>query len=134
MRLELSRRTDLAIRALRALGDGGRLSTRELAAAMETSPQYAAHVMAALVAAGWVTSSRGPGGGYDLSGGARDASVLAVIETMEEPLDPDRCVLRPQPCRSGERCALHDAWSEARTALLERLRRRRVLEDREAPT
>lgn len=117
---------------MRALARAGRLSANELAETIGASRQYASHVMASLVAAGWVTSTRGPGGGYELNGDASVVSVLEVINAMERPLDVEACVLRPQPCLSDDRCALHDAWSQARTALLNELSGRRVLDHMEA--
>jgi DNA-binding IscR family transcriptional regulator len=50
-----------------------------------------------------------------------DVSVLDVVEAVEGPTDVTRCVLEDRPCAGGERCALHDAWSQARAHLLTEL-------------
>lgn len=127
MRLELTRKTDLALRALRALdADPGRLTGRALAGAVGTTAPFMAHVMAPMVRAGLVSSRPGPNGGYTLGPAAREASVLQVIELVEGPMDPNRCVLAGGPC-GVDLCSVHDAWQEARTALQAALARARAL-------
>ncbi|HEX5630433.1 MAG TPA: Rrf2 family transcriptional regulator, partial [Acidimicrobiia bacterium] len=65
-------------------------------------------------------SGPGPRGGYTLATDLTGRTLLEVIELIEGPTDDGRCVLGG-PCRSEVRCAAHDAWSEARRALLDRL-------------
>jgi Rrf2 family protein len=122
MRLELSRRTDLAIRALRRLASAGaRVKRTVLAADTGTTPDFLARVMAPLVHRGWVASEPGRNGGYVLTTDLDTVTVLQVIEVMEGAPAEGRCVLRGGPCPAAAPCALHDAWVAARTALLERL-------------
>ena len=123
MRLELSKRTDLAIRALRVLcetGCGTRVAGADVANALETSLHYLPQVMTPLVRHGWVESVSGPSGGYGLTEPAMNISLLDVIEAVEGPVD-GRCVLRGAPCPVEEPCALHDPWIRARDALLSEL-------------
>lgn len=122
MRLELAKRTDLALRGLQALqADGERLSGTDLAEALETTHQYLPQIMSPLVQQGWVTSIRGPGGGYRLIVSLGDITVLELIETMEGTTDTATCVLSGETCDASDPCALHDAWSQARDALLDKL-------------
>ncbi len=119
MRLELQRRTDLGLRALRHLaGNEGNLKAQDLGEAIGTSAAFVARVMAPLVQAGWVVSEPGRRGGYRLVAPAAGISVLQLIETMEGPIDNGRCVLRHGPCPGEEVCALHQTWIEARDALV----------------
>jgi Rrf2 family protein len=123
MRLELTRKTDLALRALRALAAASeRLPGRALAAEVGTTSPFIAQVMGPMVRAGLVTSRPGPSGGYGLAPAAAAASVLDVIEAVEGRIDPGRCVLVGGPCGIVP-CSVHDAWQEARSALEESLRR-----------
>lgn len=122
MRLELAKRTDLALRGLQALhADGERLSGTDLAEALETTHQYLPQIMSPLVQQGWVASIRGPGGGYRLIVSLGDITVLELIETMEGTTDTATCVLSGETCDASDPCALHDAWSQARDALLDEL-------------
>lgn len=121
MRLELTSRTDLALRALRHLRSiTGRESRVDLAAELRTTPDFLARVMGPLVSQGWIDSRPGRSGGYMLVPQAEEVSVLDVIRVIEGvPLDD--CVLRSGPCELDEKCALHDAWTRARNALLAEL-------------
>ncbi|HSJ46648.1 MAG TPA: Rrf2 family transcriptional regulator [Euzebyales bacterium] len=122
MRLELTRRTDLALQALRALVREDALQKGgDLADAVGTSAAFLAQVLAPLARAGWVRSVPGPRGGYEATEAARDVSVLQLIEATEGPVRADQCVLRDQPCPAVVPCALHDAWMPARDALVARL-------------
>lgn len=132
MRLELSRRSDLALRALRHLSaTRQRVKRPELAEAVGSTPDFLARVMGPLVAAGWVISEPGRSGGYQISASAYRASVLDLIERTEGAPDDGTCVLRGGPCEATARCALHDPWIRARAALMSELARTPVIELRE---
>ncbi len=119
MRLEVTRRTDLATRALLALAQSGeRRKASELADLLDTSPGFLSHAMTPLVAQGWVRSDPGRSGGYTAVVALEDLSVLDVIEAIEGKTDVTHCVLEERSCATGGRCALHDAWSQARAHLL----------------
>ncbi len=122
VRLELTRKTDLALRALQTLPSAGALRKgSELADELGTSAGFLVQVLAPLTSAGWVRSVPGPRGGYQATEAAPDASLLQLIEAVEGPVESDRCVLREQPCPALVSCALHDAWMPARDALVARL-------------
>lgn len=130
MRLELTTRTNLAIGAIRHLAARDRRIARaELAEALDTTPDFLARIMSPLVHSEWVASGTGPGGGYELTGLGRTVSVLDVIDAVEGVPEDDACVLRSGPCRRDDRCALHDAWTRARTALMAELRQSPVLQN-----
>ena len=122
MRLEVTRKSDLAVRILRVLGErGGRLKGTDLAAAVDSTPGYVPQVVTPLVRAGWVRSDPGPTGGYVLVVDLCDVSVLDVIEAVEGATDSGRCVLVDRPCDETGPCALHTAWTRARAHLLHEL-------------
>lgn len=121
MRLELTRKTDLALRVLRALSGQGRVSRKDLADQAGTSPQFLAQVMGPLVKHGLVESKPGTAGGYALRVDPCTISVLGLIELMEGPVINGRCVLQGGLCPADGNCSLHDAWSRAREALMEEL-------------
>ncbi|MEN8233662.1 MAG: Rrf2 family transcriptional regulator [Actinomycetota bacterium] len=122
MRLELNKRTDLALRAMQTLcSSPDRLPGTELAETLDTTHQYLPQIMAPLVRNRWVTSTPGPRGGYELTAQLDTISVLELIEAMEGPTDIETCVLSGETCGSENPCALHGAWSQARDALLHEL-------------
>ncbi len=124
MRLEITRRTDLATRALLELDRlGRRAKSAELAERVGTTPGFLSQALTPAVAEGWVRSDPGPTGGYSLLADLDDVSVLAVIEAIEGPTDAGRCVLEARACGEGGPCALHQPWSTARSVLTEQLSR-----------
>ena len=114
----MTRRTDLALRALRTLESGpGHLRARELALDVGTSAEFLTQVMQPLTQIGWVTSLSGPTGGYSLAVSLQDKSMLELIELMEGETNTGRCVLRSGECTARQTCALHEPWTAARKAL-----------------
>lgn len=122
MKLEITRKADLATRALLVLAEVGRRSkSSELASSIGTTPGYLAQVMAPLVMRGWVQSEPGPAGGYMTVVDLGEINVLEVIEAVEGSTDTGRCVLQQRTCLSAGPCALHQPWSRARNQLLDEL-------------
>jgi Rrf2 family protein len=119
VRLEITRRADLAVRAMGVLGaTPDRLKAPALAEALGTTVGFVSQVMAPLVKAGWVRSDPGPTGGYALRAPLAGVSVLDVIEATDGPTDTGRCVVADRPCNAVEPCALHEGWTLARAELL----------------
>jgi Rrf2 family protein len=124
MRLEVSRRADLACRALLVLAkQRERLKAGDLASRIGTTSGFLSQVLTPLVACGWVTSEPGPRGGYRSTPAAGGVSLLDVIEAIEGPTDTEQCVLEDRPCLGAAACPLHRPWDRARGALLDELRR-----------
>ncbi len=122
MRLEVTRKSDLAVRALRSLaGASGRVKGPVLAEAVGSTSGFVSQVLNPLVRQGWVHSDPGPSGGYSLAVDLGSVSVLAVIEAIEGPTESGRCVLADRPCNEAGMCALHVPWLRARDQLLREL-------------
>jgi len=122
VRLEVTRKSDLAVRSLRALGAANTLvKGPALAELVGTSAGFVAQALTPLVRAGWVHSEPGPTGGYSLATDLGDISVLAVIEAVEGPTDGGQCVLADHACDQAGTCALHVPWQTARAELLRQL-------------
>lgn len=122
MSIGLGRRADYALRAVVALCHSGRrLKAREIAAATAVPPSFLSQVLADLVRAGVITSEAGPRGGYAPSRAPAAISLLEVIEAAGGPLRSWLCPLRGIRCASAGVCAIHEAWSGAQDALIDRL-------------
>lgn len=123
MRLEITRRAELAVRAMAVLGRAEqRVKAPELAAELGTTIGFVPQVMGPLVKAGWVRSDPGPRGGYVARVGLAELHVLQVIEAVDGVTDAGRCVVAERPCRAEVPCVLHAAWGKARAELTAVLR------------
>src|SRR5512141_1413801 len=123
MRLDLTKRSDYAIRAMLALtmAPDGLLSSRKIAEEMKIPPRFLPQIMGDLTRAGLVEAHPGRAGGYKLSKDAGKVTLLTVIEAIEG--DPHRqiCVRRGTPCGKDGECGVHDVFYAAEGALLEKL-------------
>lgn len=118
MRLEITQRAELAVRALVALeGAPSRLKSSDLADLLGTTAGFIPQVMGPMVRAAWVGSVPGPTGGYELSRSLDTLSVLDVVEMIDGPTDTGRCVVAERMCDADEPCVLHVAWACARGEL-----------------
>ncbi len=134
MRLTVSKRSDLAIRAVRYLDTHeGRVSGSEIAEAVGTSVPFLSQVLTPLVAEHWIDSRTGPTGGYALMDAGRAMSLLELVEAIEGPVIDGHCVLEDSACDGTDPCALHTMWSGARSALMSSLAGVRVLDDAHLP-
>jgi Rrf2 family iron-sulfur cluster assembly transcriptional regulator len=124
MRLDLTKRSDYAIRAMLALtmADNGLLSSRKIAEEMKIPPRFLPQIMGDLTRAGLVVAHPGRAGGYELAEDPATVSILAVIEAVEG--DPHRqiCVMRGTACGKDGECGVHDVFFAAEGAILEKLR------------
>ncbi len=118
MRLEITQRADLAVRALGVLHRSStRLRSADLAALLGTTAGFVPQVMGPLVRSGWVHSVPGPTGGYEALVDIDGLNVLAVVESVDGPTDSGRCVVADRACDASDPCALHVAWGRARREL-----------------
>jgi Rrf2 family iron-sulfur cluster assembly transcriptional regulator len=118
VRLEITQRADLAVRALALLDcSSDRLKSADLAAKLGTTAGFIPQVMGPLVRAGWIRSAPGPNGGYEPLVALGALTVLEVIEQIDGPTDTGRCVVAERVCDADEPCALHFAWARARSEL-----------------
>ncbi|HZJ51720.1 MAG TPA: Rrf2 family transcriptional regulator, partial [Actinomycetota bacterium] len=124
MRITLGSKGDYAVRAVldlaRAHG-GPRRKAREISDKMDIPPKYLPQVLADLIKAGLVESLAGPGGGYSLSRGPADISLLEIVEAAEGPVRNRKCLMRGGPCHWDDACSLHAAWTNAQEKMVAEL-------------
>jgi Rrf2 family protein len=99
----------------------GWLSVPSVSAAMSIPERFLPRVMADLVKAGLVVGHRGRTGGYRLARPAATISLLDIVGAAEPDHQDPTCILRGGPCGLDGRCAVHDAFSGARNAMLQQL-------------
>jgi Rrf2 family protein len=123
MRLDLTKRSDYAIRAMLALAmiRGRLLSSRRIAEQMHIPPRFLPQIMGDLTRAGLVIAHPGRAGGYQLADDSHATTLLRVIEAVEG--DPHRriCVMRGTPCGADGECGVHTIFFSAEEALLDEL-------------
>jgi len=97
MRLQLTKRTDYAIRACLYLASGdhpGPASSRRIAQHMEIPERFLSQVLGDLTQAGIVEAQIGRSGGYRLRRSPNRLSILELIETVEGAHGGEEALLR----------------------------------------
>jgi Rrf2 family protein len=105
--LRISEAASLGIHAILLISshDGRRLSTGELAGRLKASSHHLAKVMQRLVKAGFLRSTRGPGGGFELAVSADRVTLLALYRAVEGEFPSQACLFGIPVCE-GKGCPL----------------------------
>jgi Rrf2 family protein len=123
MRLQLTRRSDYAIRASIALAleapARSFLPAPRIAERMRIPHSFIPQVLGDLTRAGIVETAAGKNGGYRLLRPARLLPILDVIEAVEGPSRSIRCSIGDHACDGNEPCALHATWAAAQSAFID---------------
>ena len=103
------RNTDYALRAMVHLArnyDQGHVSSRIVSKQENIPYQLACKLMQKLSNAGLVTSCMGPKGGFGLSREPSKINLLEIIETIQNPISLNRCMLSKDICPQQKHCAV----------------------------
>lgn len=113
--MEISRRTDYALRILLDLARSGGepVSVRTIAGRQEVPYAFARGIGRELASAGLAESSRGVNGGLVLARSPDEISVLQVVEAMQGPVSCAVCTNDPGWCKRMGACSVHGVWSGA---------------------
>lgn len=119
--MELTRKGEYAIRGIIYLAQQppGRVSLiSEIAAAAEVPQTFLAKIFQSFAKLGLVTSSRGTGGGFMLARPASAITLREVVEAVEGPIVPNRCLLG-SPCdRGAGTCRVHGTWQQVQSEVV----------------
>jgi Rrf2 family protein len=111
--MELTRKSDYAIRGIVYLAgkpiDKVYLLS-DIAAAVDVPPTFLAKIFQQFSKMGLVKSFRGTGGGFMLGRPAENITLLEVVEAVEGPIIPNRCVAAPSDCERSTICTVHPVW------------------------
>ena len=118
--MKLSTRARYGTRALLdiALQEGERpVLLRDVARRQGISLLYLEHIVAPLVIAGILRSTRGPKGGVWLIKNPTEIKLSTVIQLLEGSIGPVDCVDNPEVCSRSNVCVTRDLWDELKKAI-----------------
>ena len=87
----------------------GPVCLHEIATRQDISLPYLEQLFTRLRRRGLVTSTRGPGGGYNLGRGPAEIPVAEIISAVDESFDATRCG-GERDCHGGKSCLTHELW------------------------
>ena len=118
--MKLSTRARYGTRALLdlALHQGeGLVLLKDIARRQEFSLPYLEHLIAPLIAAGLVKSTRGARGGVLLLKPPAEIKLSEVVQILEGSIAPVDCVNNPALCHRSTFCVTRDIWVEMKEAM-----------------
>lgn len=122
--MELTRKGEYAIRGIVYLasrpGDQVCLLS-EIAAAVDVPQTFLAKIFQQFSKIGLVRSYRGTGGGFVLGRAPDKITLLEVVEAVEGPITPNRCVTGSGDCNRSTECNVHPVWMKVQEQVRELL-------------
>ncbi|MGA7678496.1 MAG: RrF2 family transcriptional regulator [Dehalococcoidia bacterium] len=118
--MKLSARGRYGTRVLLDLAlQGGKepVPLKDIARRQQISLLYLEHLIAPLIAAGMIRSTRGPRGGVCLARSPQEIRLSEVIGLLEGSIAAVDCVSDPKVCPRSELCVTHDIWTELKKAM-----------------
>ena len=91
---------------------------RELAGQLQIPHHYLAKLLQQPCRAGWLSSTRGRGGGFSLGPGAENITLLEILMLTKGERISRECLLGFKECDDKTACVLHSQWKPIKQELL----------------
>lgn len=111
--MELTRKGEYAIRGIVFLATQPAdqiCLLSDIAAAVDVPQTFLAKIFQQFSKIGLVRSYRGTGGGFVLGRPPEKITLLEVVEAVEGPIVPNRCVTGEEECIRTNTCNVHPVW------------------------
>ena len=118
--MKISTRAQYGLRVLVHLAahyGKGVVLLKDIARREELPERYLENLMTPLRAAGVVKTSRGARGGFALAKRPWEVRLSQVVELLEGPIAPVRCVDDPRECSRSVVCVTRDVWTRVKEAI-----------------
>ena len=120
----ISKKADYAIRGMVYLASqapGRVVLVSEIARAMDVPPLFLAKIFQQFGKLGLVQSFRGSGGGFLLGRPPETITLCEIVEAVEGPIMPNRCVMSSGACSRDKVCTVHPVWKKVQANVRETL-------------
>jgi len=120
--MELTRKGEYAIRGIIYLArqPAGKMALiSEIAAASEVPQTFLAKIFQNFAKQGIVNSYRGTGGGFILARPPSQITLREVVEAVEGPIVPNRCLIGKGSCAKDADCPVHPVWRKVQLQVVQ---------------
>jgi Rrf2 family transcriptional regulator, iron-sulfur cluster assembly transcription factor len=120
--MELTRKGEYAIRGVIYLAQQapGKISLiSEIAEATGAPQTFLAKILQNFAKIGIVNSYRGTGGGFTLGRSPSKITLREVVEAVEGPIMPNRCLIGSGSCDRDDQCNVHPVWRKVQGQVIE---------------
>ena len=97
------------------------VQVRDIAKRQELPLKFLEQIFNKLKKTDFIKSSRGPGGGYELTKDPSEITVGDIVRAVEESLDLVCCVSDTKTCERAEQCPTRPVWEETSRRIKEYL-------------
>lgn len=111
--MELTRKGEYAIRGILYLAGRPRdkvVLVSEIAESTDVPRSFLSKIFQSFAKTGLVVSYRGTGGGFVLARPASQITLRQVVEAVEGPIIPNRCLIGKGTCSRDDSCSVHPVW------------------------
>jgi Rrf2 family iron-sulfur cluster assembly transcriptional regulator len=118
----ISKKGDYAIRGMVYLAGqtpGRVVLVSEIARATDVPPMFLAKIFQQFSKHGLVQSFRGSGGGFLLGRPPEKITLCEIVEAVEGPILPNRCVLSDGACNREKACTVHPVWKKVEKSIVD---------------
>jgi Rrf2 family transcriptional regulator, iron-sulfur cluster assembly transcription factor len=119
--MELTRKGEYAIRGILYLAGlpwGKVALISEIAEAADVPKSFLSKIFQSFAKIGLVSSSRGTGGGFTLARPPAQITLREVVEAVEGPIVPNRCLIGQGTCDKDATCSVHPVWRRVQTEVV----------------
>ena len=119
--MELTRKGEYAIRGilyLAGLPRGKVALISEIAETAEVPKSFLSKIFQNFAKIGLVNSARGTGGGFTLARPPAQITLREVVEAVEGPIVPNRCLIGQGTCDKDATCSVHPVWRKVQTEVV----------------
>jgi Rrf2 family iron-sulfur cluster assembly transcriptional regulator len=124
-----SKSSEYAIRAavhLAQLPDGHWAMAKDIARDEDIPVHFLAKILQNLARDGFLTSLKGPSGGFCLKKNPRTVRLLDIVEAVDGSAHLNRCIGGHDRCSDRTACPLHDSWMPVQSRIMEYLGRNTI--------
>ena len=93
------------------------LTIKTIAESSDISSKYFEQLIALLIRGGFVSSIRGPKGGYILTRSPDEVKLSQVVSALEGPLTDSDCAKHARFAKACNDCAICSVWNKAHDAM-----------------
>jgi Rrf2 family iron-sulfur cluster assembly transcriptional regulator len=120
MSLIFSRQCEYALQAVVYLAlkkEGERISIKDLTRRLDIPYHFLGKILQGLTRKGFLTSVKGPHGGFALAMPAEEITLFQIVEAIDGAGFSHNCVMGFPDCSGKNPCAVHETWSGVRESI-----------------
>ena len=96
-----------------------KISIEEIAERLSVPRHFLGKVMKSVVKAGFLSSTRGPQGGFYINEDTLSTPLISILQLTEGEGYFNSCLLSLRKCNAANPCPLHDRFDECKSGLIE---------------